>query len=97
MGERVAGIKPSWRPTTTSPEFTGRWVKIADPGVRRRAEFCYQQLDGLQTLRQAARRELLAEGRKHGATKMLRQIPGLGPIRATLLIALMQTPHRFRP
>ena len=27
---------------------------------------------------------------------MLRQIPGIGPIRAALLIALMQTPHRFR-
>jgi transposase len=26
----------------------------------------------------------------------LRQIPSIGPIRAALLIALMQTPHRFR-
>jgi hypothetical protein len=28
--------------------------------------------------------------------KLLRQIPSIGPIRAVLLIALMQTPHRFR-
>ena len=80
-----------------APRHRSAWLsKIADPGVRRRAEFLYQQLDGLQALRQTARRDLLAEGRKHGATKWLRQIPGIGPIRATLLIALIQTPHRFR-
>ncbi|HVR25874.1 MAG TPA: transposase [Candidatus Polarisedimenticolia bacterium] len=28
--------------------------------------------------------------------KILRQIPCIGPIRAALLLALMQTPHRFR-
>ncbi|MBV9623837.1 MAG: transposase [Acidobacteria bacterium] len=28
--------------------------------------------------------------------KVLRQIPCIGPIRAALLLALMQTPHRFR-
>jgi hypothetical protein len=28
--------------------------------------------------------------------KWLRQIPSIGPIRAALLIALIQTPHRFR-
>jgi hypothetical protein len=28
--------------------------------------------------------------------KLLRQIPSIGPIRAALLVALMQTPHHFR-
>ena len=50
----------------------------------------------LQHLRQQARRELLAEGRKHAITARLRQIPYLGPIRSVLAVALMQTPHRFR-
>ena len=36
------------------------------------------------------------ESKKHKAWKLLRQIPGIGPIRAALLIAIMQTPHRFR-
>jgi transposase len=70
--------------------------KIAEAGVRRRAEFFYQQLDALQVLRREARHDLLVESRKHSATKLLRQIPCIGPIRAALLIALMQTPHRFR-
>lgn len=42
------------------------------------------------------RRDLLAESRKHSAVNLLRQIPSIGPIRAALLIALIQTPHRFR-
>jgi transposase len=53
-------------------------------------------LDGLQVLRRQVRGEFLTESRKHGAVKVLRQIPYLGPIRAALLLALMQTPHRFR-
>ncbi|GAC1429656.1 MAG: hypothetical protein NVS1B11_28720 [Terriglobales bacterium] len=65
--------------------------------MRRRAELLYQQLDGLQGLRRTLRRpELLAESRKHKASKLLRQIPCIGPIRAARLLALMQTPHRFR-
>ena len=42
------------------------------------------------------RRDLLAESRKQSGTKWLRQIPCIGPIRAALLIALIQTPDRFR-
>ena len=69
---------------------------IRDAGVGRRAERLYEQLDMLQQLRQQARRELLAEGRKHAITARLRQIPYMGPMRSVLAVALMQTPHRFR-
>ena len=34
--------------------------------------------------------------RQEGHTAKLRQIPCVGPIRAALLVALIQTPHRFR-
>src|SRR5216117_1602378 len=45
------------------------WLdKIPEAGTRRRAEQLYQQLDLLQHLRQQARRELLAESRKHAIT-----------------------------
>ena len=39
--------------------------------MRRRAEFYYQQLDELRSLRQQARRELLAESGKHKASNLL--------------------------
>ena len=71
-------------------------LKQAEAGVRGRAEIYYQQLDALRSLRERVRRDLLAEGREHSAMNLLRQIPSIGPIRAVLLIALMQTPHRFR-
>src|SRR5438874_4897110 len=46
-----------------------QWLdKIREAGVRRRAERLYEQLDMLQHLRQQARRELLAESRKHAIT-----------------------------
>jgi transposase len=47
-------------------------------------------------LRHEVRRDLLAESKKHKATKLLCQIPSIGPIRAALLTALIQTPQRFR-
>ncbi len=80
-----------------APRHRTEWLnKIGEAGVRRRAEFFYQQLDALRELRQAVRKDLLAESRKQSATKLLRQVPSIGPIRAALLIALIQTPHRFR-
>jgi transposase len=80
-----------------APRHRAEWLaQITEPGVCRRAEFYYQQFDALAALRQQARRELLGESRKHSARKLLRQIPSIGPIRAALLIALIQTPHRFR-
>jgi transposase len=80
-----------------APRYRAEWLgKIQEAGVRRRAEFCYQQFDALRSLRQDVRRELLTEAQKHDAWKLLRAIPFIGPIRAALLIALIQTPHRFR-
>jgi transposase len=80
-----------------APRYRAEWLaKICEAGVRRRAELYYQQFDALAVLRRQARRELLAESRKHSAVKLLQQIPSIGPIRAALLVALLQTPQRFR-
>ena len=73
------------------------WLaKIKHAGVRRRAEHLYEHFDLLKRLRQQVRRELLVESHKHTITAKLRQIPCVGPIRAALLVARIQTPHRFR-
>jgi transposase len=99
---RIKALYRSWGiacsgTTVYAPRHRCDWLsKISEAGVRRRAQFFYQQLDALQALRQQARRDLFVESRKHGATKLLRQIPCIGPVRAALLIALIQTPHRFR-
>ena len=99
---RLKALYRSWAIPCTgervyAPRHRSEWLaKITEAGVRRRAEFYYQQLDALQALRQQVRHDLLAESKKHQAMNLLRQIPSIGPIRAALLIALIQTPHRFR-
>jgi len=99
---RIKALYRSWGIACGgSNVYAGRhrteWLaKIVEPGVRVRAERLYQQLDSLQPLHLEARRDLLRESSKHAAVKLLRQIPSIGPIRAALLMALLQTPHRFR-
>ena len=99
---RLKAIYRSWAIPCTgkqvyAPRHRAEWLgKIPEPGVRRRAEFYYQQLDALRTVRQQVRRELLAEGKKHPAWQRLCQIPAIGPIRSAVLLGILQTPHRFR-
>src|ERR1700726_538093 len=99
---RVKAIYRSWGIPCTgkqvyAPRHRAEWLgKISELGVRRRAEFYYQQLDALRALRQQVRRDLLAESKKHPAWKRLCQIPSIGPIRAAVLLGILQTPHRFR-
>ena len=99
---RVKAIYRSWGipcagKQVYAPRHRAEWLaKITEVGVLRRAEFYYQQLDALRSLRHEVRRALLAESKKHKATKLLCQTPAIGPIRAALLIALIQTPQRFR-
>jgi hypothetical protein len=90
----------SWAIPCTGKQVYARchreeWLgKISEPGVRRRAEFYFQQLDALRLLRQEVRRDLSVESRKHKAWKRLCQIPAIGPIRAAVLIGILQTPQR---
>jgi transposase len=99
---RVKALYRSWAIPCTgkqiyAPRHRAEWLgKIAEPGVHRRAEFYFQQLDALRSLRRQVRCELLAESQKHQAWKLLCQIPSIGPIRAAVLLGILQTPHRFR-
>jgi len=99
---RIKALFRSWAipcagTSVYAPRHRAEWLaKIEQPGVRVRAEHLYEQLDNLQPIRQQTRHELLQESQKHEAVKLLRQIPSIGPIRAALLVALLQTPHRFR-
>jgi transposase len=99
---RLKGLYRSWAipcggQQVYSPRQRATWLeKLREAGVRRRAERLYEQLDFLMRMRKETRTEMLSESRKHPASQFLQQIPRLGPIRVALLIALLQTPHRFR-
>ena len=77
----MKAIYRSWAIPCTGKEVYARchraeWLgKISEPGVCRRAEFYYQQLDALRVLRQEVRRDLLVESKKHKAWKRLSEIP----------------------
>src|SRR6202047_4600024 len=74
---RVKAIYRSWGipcagKQVYAPRHRAAWLaKITEVGVLRRAEFYYQQLDALRSLRHEVRCELLAESRNPKATKML--------------------------
>lgn len=88
---------PSKGSRVYSPRFRDAWLKqLREPGVHYRAELFYQQLDLLLPLRQKAKNAMIAESRKHAAQKILLSVPTLGPVRVAVLMAVIQTPHRFR-
>ncbi len=73
------------------------WMeRLSDSGQRRRAEWLYEELDAVQGLRRQSRQAVMVECGKYQAAKLLRTMPFLGPLRAAMLIARVQTPHRFR-
>ena len=73
------------------------WLaQLTQAGQRYRAERMFQQLEALQGLRRQVKRDLILECRKHTATSVLTSVPFLGPLRAAVLLARVQTPFRFR-
>lgn len=80
-----------------SPSHRTKWVEqLREAGVHQRAELLYRHLDTLRQLRREAKQALLAESRKHTISRILRAVPGLGPVRIAVLLARVQTPFRFR-
>lgn len=67
---------------------------IRESGIR--AEIYYAQLDLLKEQRREIRKVFLKEARRYPAQKILRRIPGFGPVRSAFAIAVIGTPHRFR-
>lgn len=69
---------------------------LGSAGRVQRVEWLYRELEVLALLRSEARQALEAEARKHQCWHWLRTVPGIGPIRAAMLVARIDTPQRFR-
>jgi transposase len=73
------------------------WLsKFPIPESRMRAALYYGQLDLLKEQRKEIKKAFLKEARRYPVQKILRGIPGFGPIRSAFAIAVIGTPHRFR-
>lgn len=79
------------------PDRQEQWLrKLTERGVQQRAHFLYQQLEALKPLRQEAKQAMLKEARRHRAYQWLLSIPQLGCVRVAQIMAVIETPHRFR-
>lgn len=80
-----------------SPHQRQLWLaRLENDGTRFRCSALLEQLDTVRDLRERAKRELVREGRKHPAFARLCGLPGFGPVRVAVLVAILDTPHRFR-
>jgi hypothetical protein len=80
-----------------APKHRAQWLEqLTDRGARFRAEALLTQLDVLRALRPKAKAAMIAEARRDPAWDVLRQVPFLGPVRVSLLLATLKTPWRFR-
>jgi transposase len=80
-----------------NPNEREQWIaKLDSTALRARAARLWEELDCLVPLCEEAEKELVSEARKHAATKILQSVPGLGPVRAAVILGVAGTPHRFR-
>jgi transposase len=74
-----------------------QWLeKLSERGARQRASFLYQQLAGLKPLRHEAKRLMVQEARRQRAYPWLLSMPQFGSVSVAQLLAIVNTPHRFR-
>jgi len=93
---RARAIKASGK-GVYQPRSRTKWLsKLEDPAVHFRAEVLYRELDVLRTVRPEAKRVFVNEAKKQAAYGLLRTIPFFGPVRVAQLLAVLQTPWRFR-
>ncbi|MBP2666316.1 MAG: hypothetical protein H6Q76_1296, partial [Firmicutes bacterium] len=80
-----------------NPDERKQWLsKLDTVAVRARANRLWEELEFVERLCEEAQQELMAEARKHAAFKILLSIPGIGPVRAAVILGVAGTPHRFR-
>ena len=93
---RARGIDCSGGAVYGADERKTWTAKLEHVAVRARAGRLWEELDALEKLCEQAQEDLKTEARKHAAVKILQGIPGIGPIRAAVILGIAGTPHRFR-
>ncbi len=78
------------------PETHERWERELPAPQRESAALLQRQLVVVTELWEAAEQRLLAASKCHKIVRTISTAPGIGPIRAAQIVALVVTPHRFR-
>jgi transposase len=93
---RARGIKTAGHHLYQPTERAAWLEQLTEPGARVRAETLFTQLQTLQTLRPKVKRAMVAEAQRDPRWSVLGSIPFFGPVRVAQLLAVAQTPWRFR-
>jgi transposase len=93
---RARGIECSGQAVYGERDQDAWLAKLKERGARSRASRLLDQLHALQPLCLAAGKEMVQEARKHAAHKIVSTVPGIGLVRAAIILAFVMTPQRFR-
>lgn len=78
------------------PDARNGWIQQLPEPQQRRAELLGAHIDVLMELHGDATSWMLEEARPVKAVRLLKSVPGIGDIRAPLIVSTMISPHRFR-
>ncbi len=78
------------------PENRAYWCSQLEPDYQCRANILFTQLDALLPLREQTEKAMIKEAQKHPAFALIKSVPYLGDVRASIILAVMMTPFRFR-
>lgn len=78
------------------PQQRDQWLQQLPAAMRLPAKLLGIELDGVTELKAEAEAALVKASHRVRISKILETAPGIGPIRAAVLIATVITPHRFR-
>jgi len=70
--------------------------ELTSPAIRWQLDSLYRRLESLAAEKKRCRREVSKISRGLPVLRRLRQIPGVGPVTALVLVAWIADPHRFR-
>jgi transposase len=79
-----------------NPKQRAAWLDRLPAAHRAQAELLSNQLDGLIETHEHAHRWLLEESKKVPIVRLIESAPGIGEIRAAMIVATVISPHRFR-
>jgi len=93
---RSRGVRMPTRKEVFSPDGRSASLLSFKPSTRKAIEVLCKQLDVLEEVKAETQEAMITQARKHAITKKLETAPGLGPVRAAQLLAVVMSPHRFR-
>jgi transposase len=77
-------------------EKRGKWAEKLPPSQQQLAKLLGDELEGLEARLGEAEAWLGTEAKKHRIVRRLATVPGIGPLRAAQIVAIVVDPRRFR-